>query len=114
MAYVLFVWIHRQTVDIQLVLHCINVVAQRAHIFSTSNLNIALNVTGELSMVDTLRGDYLGEKRNVQRKQHCTEGTALVQERNPKNSVFAVKDGRLLLIESNQLLEMCRARTDSV
>jgi len=39
--------------------------------------NIELNIIGVLCMVDTVRGDYLGEWRNVQSEQHWSKNGSL-------------------------------------
>ena len=61
-----------------------------------------------LCMVDTLRGDYLGERCDVQSKQHRSKYGSL------SHTIFTIEGGRLFLTHSNRLLAMCHIRTDPV
>jgi len=59
---------------------------------------LELNVIIVLGMADTLQGDYLDECRYIQSEQHWSKNGSL------RHIVAAVKDGRLLLTDSNRLL----------
>jgi len=92
-----FLLTHGQTVDIAQLRSSCHAATQHRYVQC-----ILLNVVGVLSMIDTLRGDYLDEWCNIQSEQHWSKNGFL------GHTVFTVKDERLLLTASTWHIDCLR------